>query len=176
MRDPDDLGVVHNVRYADLTPSQKQSIQLRLEERRVIYNRLIRGAVFRPILIVGDRPGPAAPTDPDYHHTPFYSTKYCSGWLNALLEVNEIPESLLMWINAYDVDGNPFDPTVLSRIPKGSNVLLLGGNAAKWYENINRSWTFTSFLSVQNFPHPQYWKRFKSKEPYPLIRTLGTLT
>ena len=115
------------------------------------------------ILIVGDRPGPSAPIDPNYHHTPFYSMKHCSGWLNKLLDGSGIDENKLLWINTYDKDGipNKISPHSL----KPSKIIALGGNASKWVKSFKVSFTSTY--------HPQYWKRFRNKEIYPLLNILN---
>jgi hypothetical protein len=119
------------------------------------------------ILIIGDRPGPSAPQDPNYHHTPFYSTKHCSGWLNAALYVAQIPEERLIWINSADKDGVPLDPTILDKL-EADKTICLGGNAAKWYEA-----ACEYGYEYYKFDHPQYHKRFKNSEEYPLIEFLG---
>ena len=51
---------------------------------------------------------------------------------------------------------------------KPKQIVCLGKVAEKWAKK--NGWEFVSF------PHPQYWKRFKSKEPYPLIEFLRRST
>lgn len=119
----------------------------------------------KTILIVGDMPGPGAPQTDDFHHTPFYAKNNCSGWLNAQLIVNNILEDKLLWINAADWKGVPTDA---SKIPfkQFSYVVALGGNAEKWAKKNAPA------EKIVKFHHPQYQKRFKSKEPYRLIAFL----
>ncbi len=157
------------VAYTKLNDKTKLKIQNNLQFRREQYEKFVlnswHAAEFndKRILIVGDRPGPSAPKDPGYHHTPFYSTKHCSGWLNALLEICEIPEWRLVWINAADKDGAPTDNSIIDRIAP-HEIICLGGNAEKWVKLTGRK-----YFKVD---HPQYHKRFKNKLPYPLIDLL----
>lgn len=119
------------------------------------------------VVIIGDRPGPAAPKEPDYHHTPFYSVKHCSGWLNELLFEWDIDESKLLWLNAYDKDGKPTADSILvkNEPPQGVDgfptIIALGGNAERWLKK--NGWTI--FIKTT---HPQYHKRFRNKERYDL--------
>lgn len=155
------------VSYPKLTPEQKRSVEGRLEIRRIKHNHVIlneKASTSRDILIVGDKPGPSAPKDPGYHHTPFYSTKHCSGWLNALLEVEGIPEDRLIWINSADKDGVPTFFPIVELLIKPATIICLGGNAEKWIKN---ACGYHRYVKVD---HPQYHKRFKNKEPYPLIQ------
>lgn len=122
------------------------------------------------IVLVGDRPGPGAPTDHRYHHTPFYSTKHSSAWMNCLLLKEGIPEEQLLWLNAYDSAGSATSAENLYRL-EGRAIVALGGNAAKWLKG-------TCGLSAGQFIetyHPQYWKRFRAKERYPLLDILHRL-
>lgn len=121
------------------------------------------GSYFNRILIVGDRPGPGAPQTPHYHHTPFYSIKHCSGWLNGLLEDNSIPEDELVWLNSHTYDGEPTPYDVINFM-QPRVIIALGGNADRWLIN--------GGFKHQTVYHPQYWKRFKSKEEYPLINMI----
>ena len=144
-------------------------IATRLEYRKTAYLSLLEGKVKNlrgSVLLVGDRPGPSAPTDLRFHHTPFYSTKYCAGWLNALLEVEGIDERRLVWINATHHDGSPFSGSIVRALAPEA-VIALGGNAKKWADK--------NFELAVTVPHPQYWKRFQSSAPYPLIDLLKLL-
>jgi hypothetical protein len=119
------------------------------------------------VVIVGDRPGPSAPKEPDYHHTPFYSVKHCSGWLNELLWEWKIDERRMLWLNAFDKDGVPTPDELLVKIepPQGPSsfptIIALGGNAERWMKK--NGWT----IFIKAF-HPQYHKRFRNKERYDL--------
>jgi hypothetical protein len=149
------------ISYKALTSTQQRNVAKRLVLRKKIYLSLLATQSISPdIIIVGDRPGPAAPTEPNYHHTPFYSTKYCSGWLNAGLELHEIPENRLAWVNAYSCSGEPLDYNLVDRLyPRW--IFALGNNALKWIAGRSNQ--------VMKFDHPQYHKRFKNKEEYPLF-------
>lgn len=159
------------ISYTKLPVADRDAITSRLEVRRTKYIKAVGGERVgsRLVLLVGDRPGPSAPSDPDYHHTPFYSTKHCSGWLNASLHAEGIPEELLLWINAYDRLGNPADFDLLVGNQMPVSTIALGGNAAKWLEQNG----YDRFVREY---HPQYWKRFHHGERYPLLDKLKKLT
>lgn len=163
--------------YAKLPAAEKKAYAKRLVLRRKLFEQNVlhfsraRGCtVPEAIVLVGDRPGPAAPKDPSYHHTPFYSTKNSSSWLNCQLLREEIPEERLLWINAYDKDGVPNDPTTLLNL-RPDTIIALGGNAAKWLEGVCG---LEAGQFVETY-HPQYWKRFRSGERYPLLDILKGL-
>ena len=98
----------------------------------------------------------------------FCSDKGCSGWLNRLLEAENIPEEKLFWVNAKNNDNSPLDLGKLVAALKPSAVLALGMIAQCYCSAYNIDYT--------SFKHPQYWKRFKSKDPYPLISYLKEAT
>jgi hypothetical protein len=98
------------------------------------------------------------------HHAPFCSTKACSGWLNKLLCEANIDEKDLFWVNALDNDGTPVDLGSMHAHLKPGKVFALGKVAERQLAVYNVTYTA--------FAHPQYWKRFKSKQPYPLIDEL----
>jgi hypothetical protein len=151
-----------------MTEEQKLKMMARLHTRKERYLRaLSHGISGQNVLLIGDRPGPGAPKDPGYIHTPFYSTKYSSGWLNGLLDEHQIPESGLVWINSADENGNPADPTVLTQFSRCATIVL-GGNAEKWYLTAGASKS-QPWIKVT---HPQYHKRFRNKERYELIDEL----
>lgn len=147
-----------------LSTGQQRSFIERLRTRRIMSRALMDGRVGDDlVLVVGDTPGPGAPKINGYHHTPFYATVHCSGWLNLLLEEAAIPESGLVWINSTNVDGNPAPVSALDHNFRG--IIALGGNAEKWLKKSG----VTNYVKVH---HPQFWKRFHSKEAYPLIEQL----
>lgn len=121
------------VSYVKLDADSKQEIDRRIRTRTELYDATLKGRAKAAghILIVGDKPGPGAPTAPDFLHVPFWAVKNCSGWLNALLHVENIPESSLVWINSADKDGAPTDGTLLKSL-KPRAIIALGGNADKW--------------------------------------------
>jgi hypothetical protein len=159
------------VSWQDRREALYRKLAHRLVERRHDFEQLKHGKPLigpERVVIIGDRPGPGAPKTPRYHHTPFYSLKNCSGWLNVLLEEAGIPEERLCWINAADENGKSTDPAVLGRV-RVQRIIALGGNAAKWLE---RECGITDFVRVD---HPQYHKRFRYSQPYPLIEQLRSL-
>ena len=159
--------VVEKISYAALTASDKQQIASRLDTRKQIYTGILNSELETvEVLLIGDRPGPSAPRDDLYVHTPFFSVKHCSGWLNALLHANSIPEQRLAWINSSDRVGTPLNFDIVKKL-KPSVILALGGNAERWLIKNGCS----SYIKVD---HPQYWKRFKNSEPYPLVDVLKT--
>jgi len=159
--------------YDALPSDTKRAILHRLKVRKDTYLKLLAGKRLRTpkVLLIGDRPGPGAPTQEGYHHTPFYSVLNCSGWLNLKLQQAEIDEKDLVWINAYDRHGKPLPWQVLKQLPKDIYMFALGGNAKKWMftaleELCDGRWKFRQTY------HPQFWKRFHHNQPYPLIEDL----
>jgi hypothetical protein len=118
---------------------------------------------FKPgvVLLVGERT--AHPMENRYH-APFCAVTASSGWLNTQLAHSTISEDKLFWINALDNDGTPIDlaQLVLELAPK--YIIALG--------NVARERLSFYKLKHDHVPHPQYWKRFKSKQTYPLINIL----
>ena len=114
------------------------------------------------VMLVGEQ---VSHPDENKYHAPFCSTKGCSGWLNTLLEEAAIPEEKLFWINAIDNDGTEVNLRQIYDTIEPCTVFALGNVARDQL----RKQGITSFGHV---PHPQYWKRFKSKQPYPLIVAL----
>lgn len=158
---------IQKISYAALTASDKQEIASRLNTRKQIYTAILNNQLETvEVLLVGDRPGPSAPKDEHYIHTPFLSVKHCSGWLNTLLHANAIPEHRLAWINSSDRDGTPLNFNTIKKL-KSSVILALGGNAERWLVKNGCG----SYIKVD---HPQYWKRFKNSQPYPLVDALKT--
>lgn len=118
---------------------------------------------FKPgnILILGEQA-----SDPinDPEQMPFFSTKACSGWLNWQLEQGCIPEEKMFWLNVLNNDGSPADICGTIDRMKPSEVIALGKIASNACTKLG--------LKHYYYPHPQYWKRFRSKEDYPLISHL----
>lgn len=112
------------------------------------------------IAIVGEKPSGTSPFKRSY---PFNDTTGCSGWLNDQLAKASVDERRLFWVNAFNLDGSENDSSMISELqPK--KVICLGKVAEKWAKK--NGWDSISF------PHPQFWKRFKSKEPYPFVAHL----
>lgn len=157
--------------FSQLTSDQKSQVKLNIAFRIARFKTSILRRRIKPagkVIIVGDRPGPAAPDNPDHGHTPFPTTTHCSGWLNALLYVEEIVESDLIWVNAYEKDGNPTDLKLLDWLmPQDAYtiapapIITLGANAAKWVKSCG----YESFVQTT---HPQYHKRFRNGIKYDL--------
>jgi hypothetical protein len=138
-----------------------------LKIRKVDYSAGLSGQRWKQakVILVGDRPGNGGRLLPaNHHHTPFYSTKNSSLWLNKQLVEAEIHENDLFWINAYDMDGTPSSHSHLEGWPSDPVIIALGGNAARWLK--------AGGFDHEQFYHPQAWKRFRSSEPYPLIDRL----
>ena len=119
------------------------------------------------VVIIGDTPGPGRPNDPNFHHTPFYSTKNSSLWLNRQLTEAGIPEKSLLWFNAVHANGDELDPFCIRPFAaEGAKIVVLGGNAEKWFKSNFHGHSYTKVY------HPQFAKRFRSTEPYALIEHL----
>jgi hypothetical protein len=145
-----------------------------LQLRRHLYTEALHGNYCKltRVVIIGDTPGPARPKEPDYHHTPFYSTKNSSLWLNLLLAEAGIPENTLLWFNSTLANGNElplFFPHELKHLTPAPTFILLGDNAEKWMQRADPTSVYTKVY------HPQFAKRFRSKEPYALIQILEKL-
>jgi hypothetical protein len=118
----------------------------------------------KSIVIIGERPGgtggPHAPafcgTDP----------AGCSAWLSMQLENAGVPEQALYWVNAYagGRDEAPLDPTFIERL-RPPHVFALGEVAVEWAR-------WHGIIDAIQVSHPQSWRRFHHREPYPLIKEL----
>lgn len=113
------------------------------------------------VLILGEQ---SAKPEMDLNQLPFCSIKHCSGWLNKILDVYDIPEEQLFWLNVLNNDGSIVDLIKIIDVITPRCIIALGGIAQKqcFIQNIE---------CIKCF-HPQYWKRFKSKEKYPLVEIL----
>lgn len=153
----------------DKLPRETQlKLSRQLSQRRLLYTSALQRRYVgnNKVILIGDKPGPGRPTTP-HHHTPFYSTKNSSLWLNLKLVEAGIDELDLLWFNAELADGSPLDPVHIQDLePLQPKLIALGGNAEKW---IRRAVPEVTYVKV---PHPQFAKRFKSKEPYELIDVL----
>jgi hypothetical protein len=116
------------------------------------------------VMVVGEQ---TSHPEENKYHAPFCSAKACSGWLNGLLNTADIPEAKLYWVNALDNDGTEVDLGKLAQAIEPKAIVALG--------NIARNQLVKHKLEHHHVPHPQYWKRFKNKEPYPLIQQLKEL-
>jgi hypothetical protein len=110
---------------------------------------------------VGDRPAPDRPDDPEYHFTPFSALWNSSLYINLALHNAGIPEEALAWVNAVDWQGKAVSYDVLDH--DWELVICLGGKAEAWLKKSPRP--LSPAIKVH---HPAAWKRFHSKETYPL--------
>lgn len=138
--------------------------------RRAAYEKWNKRGVLdsaKDILIIADRPGPKAPQTDNFHHTPFYSKIHSGGFINAQMVLAGITEDRLMWTNSATWDNKVGDVKLLAH-REWSHVICLGGNAKKFALK-------NGIANPTVFDHPQYHKRFKSKEPYPFIEFVQNL-
>lgn len=82
-------------------------------------------------------------------------------WLAEQLEMAEIPESALKWLNAYDGFGNEASP---KSIVPGSKVITLGKKAEAWCKEHD--------IKYESAPAPIVHKRHYFGEPYRLLALL----
>jgi hypothetical protein len=160
------MASIFGAAFDKLDKEVQRSIAKKLQHRRKRYMRAMQGeSLYTEVVLLGDTPGPGKPDTPNYHHTPFYSTKNSSLWINKLLVEHSIPETSLLWFNTTLADGSPLDPDIFNRQLKGGPVVIcLGGAAEKWLLK-----TANYKNSYHKVFHPQAWKRFHSKEKYPLL-------
>lgn len=149
----------------------QQRIFKQLQHRRGRYMRAMNMETrCTQVILLADTPGPGRPNTPGYHHTPFYSTKNSSLWLNVQLVKLDVPETSLLWFNTTLADGSKLDRAIVElqlKANPGVQVICLGGNAQKWF-----SANFSEYAPVATVYHPQAHKRFHSKEPYQLLGLL----
>lgn len=117
------------------------------------------GSLAAQVVLVGDSFGRRGRYDP-VTRWPFstFSGNGCSAWLAAQLDVVGVSERQLFWVNA----DHPKLVTVLAAVPAAS-VICLGQRAAR------------AVPGAPSVPHPQYWKRFRYREEYPLVPLLRRL-
>lgn len=109
------------------------------------------------IILVGESFAERKEHDP-WYQWPFasFSNEGCSQWLTGMLETYDIRESDLLWFNA-DQDLSLIKEYYLQH----RLVIALGSEA---YKELS-TWS----IQARQVPHPQYWKRFESVKPYPLL-------
>ena len=117
------------------------------------------GAWLAPIMIVGDCFGEIKTNDSLYQW-PFasFTDVGCSRWLAKLLQHAEIKEEWLFWINTDQITtgrGREFRELAANR-----HVIALGDVADARLTELG--------IDHYKVPHPQFYKRFKGSEPYPL--------
>lgn len=81
-----------------------------------------------------------------------------------MLEIEGIREEELFWVNAINNDFSILNLVELVRLLQPRKVIALGKIAQK-------SCSDQGISHVECY-HPQYWKRFRNKERYPLLDLL----
>lgn len=128
--------------------------------------RKARGEAFgnpsAKVLLVGERFSNHQNDDP-LLQAPFvsFSSVGCSRWLATLLEAAGIGEDRLMWTNADSL------MAFNEESPLPQHIIALGTVAHDELSKLN--------LEHAYFAHPQGWKRFHAREPYPFIEYLKEL-
>jgi len=90
-----------------------------------------------------------------------------SYWLTRQLQVAEIPENELCWVN--QDQGPETIGDIINAMPHLKAVACLGAEASKTVDQGNIQILRADGVPVYNLPHPQHHRRFKHHEPYPLI-------
>lgn len=91
-------------------------------------------------------------------------TTGCSFWLAYQLEQWGVSERDLYWINALDRKNVSAPPDFLAAL-QPRRVIALGKVAERWCQRVAR-------VKHEAVEHPQYWKRFRHHEAYPLKELL----
>lgn len=118
-------------------------------------------------LLVGDQAHPTGlPAEADGLDLPFVSAAGCSPWLAERLEEAGVGEGALYWVNARRPDGSATDPAFLRDL-NPRRVVALGTAARAWLHRAGLG--EGDHATVE---HPQHWKRFHHREPYPLVDLL----
>ncbi len=94
----------------------------------------------------------------------------CSAWLNEILEANGISERGLYWVNVNSMDGTEIvNGSFIDRL-RPIQIITLGNEALDWFEGYESM--FLNKFNHVHLHHPQYHKRFRSRELYQLISIL----
>lgn len=162
-------SVLGGVAFSKLPEETKQALFEQLRTRRIHYElakrRGYNGGV-RAVLL-GDKPGPGRPTATGYHHTPFYSTKHTSLWLNLMLLEEKIDENRLLWFNVESADGQALNPIHIQDLRRLHPVFIcMGGEAEKWMKKNAPGVPYTKVF------HPSFAKRFQHDTRYNLLDVL----
>lgn len=149
----------------DYTGDSAEQLYKTVEQRRADRHPLelqSAGQWDAPVVLVGE--GFAERKEWDaWYQWPFgsFSGEGCSKWLTEELNRAQIREDQLLWVNA----DQPLDLLELSHEPQ---VIALGQVAA--------SACYAHKLRAKVVDHPQYWKRFKASQTYPLIQHIYNAT
>lgn len=155
----------------DKLPGETQrGIRQALQLRRLKYMKAMnRGYSDTKFVLLADTPGPGRPNTPGYHHTPFYSTKNSSLYINKMLVEAGANEADFQWFNTTLADGTALDPIHLQDLMRFKpKIICLGGKAENWLLK-----TTDCQLAYGKVHHPQAWKRFHGSERYPLLDLLN---
>lgn len=114
--------------------------------------------VWDSVLLVGEKV-----SSDSQHEVPFTGHGNSGEWLTDLLRQRGISESRLSWINIKAIDDEDNTRNILNHVDnyRPRHIIALGDKAANALDVLGISYT--------KFQHPQYHKRFKSSELYPLI-------
>lgn len=107
------------------------------------------------ILLVGDRP-----TRDNIGQLPFIHDKGCAPWLAHQMNRSNIDENMLYWINSANVNGTFTSGHFIEEL-NPRLVIALGDHASDWCNHRD--------IDHIRVPHPQYWRRFRSQQRYPLL-------
>lgn len=112
-------------------------------------------------VVVGESFAERKDCDP-WYQWPFasFSNSGCSQWLTDEFDRIGISEAELLWLNADQ------DLEVLYDL-EPTTVIALGDTAYKQLYELK--------IFANKLVHPQAWKRFKSSEPYPLLKLFTTV-
>jgi hypothetical protein len=114
------------------------------------------------ILIIGEQSGDKL------SDRPFCAETHSSKYINEKLNVYDIPEEKLYWVNALRCDDSEADINSIVVHMNPSVVICLGNIAERTCKN-------QGINNYIKFYHPQYWKRFRNKEEYPFVLKLVEL-
>ena len=118
------------------------------------------GNLDAKVLLVGEA---FTSADTSEFRWPFSAPKGCSVWLAEQLERRGIGEHKLLWVNT----DQPELPMFIELLGDNIKVVALGSRAGWRLRNIS----FNN-SDVIRFEHPKHHKRFKFRQPYPLIEWL----
>lgn len=93
----------------------------------------------------------------------------CSLWFAEALDAAKVSEAGLYWVNARRPGGAWQNPAFIEALGPRA-VIALGARAETWARRI------AGFSGVERFDHPQYWKRFRHRDPYPAAARLAELS
>lgn len=111
-------------------------------------------------LMVGEQINPRAAVS---LYWPFVAAGGSSLWLAERLEEAKTNERDFYWINASEPDGGATDAAFVRKLMP-QRIVALGAKANLWCKR--------NKLNCVELQHPQYWKRFRDGDAYPLIDAL----